>query len=350
LLSSSLALVTFLLVLLLSLSQGLVSTMIRNLTTISSGHINVSGFYKVSAGSAVPLIQETTKLKEVISKNTPNLDYLIDRHRGWAKLVSESGNQYTLLAGIDIEDERRLLEIIQLAQEHEYKEGGGTAVLGDLKKLAAPDTILLFAHHARRLEIGVGDGLTLLAETRSGIVNTMDVTVAAVAKDVGMSSNFTVFLSKQAIRNLYRHQEDVSGAVHIYLKEIEQAPAALEHLWEGLKQEGYRLMDYDPNPFFMKFDSVRGEDWTGQKLDITTWSDEISFLKWIFTSMNFVIYFFIGILMTLIAIGIMNTMWIAVRERTNEIGTLRAIGMSRGRVLGMFLLETVLLAFFAGHR
>ena len=36
----------------------------------------------------------------------------------------------------------------------------------------------------------------------------------------------------------------------------------------------------------------------------------------------------------------MNTMWIAIRERTREIGTLRAIGMQRGGVLRMFLFES----------
>ena len=90
-----------------------------------------------------------------------------------------------------------------------------------------------------------------------------------------------------------------------------------------------------------------GEDWKGQKLDLTIWSDEASLLKWILTYIEGIIYFFTGILMAIIGIGIMNTMWISVRERTNEIGTLRAIGMSRGRVLGLFLLETVLLALFA---
>jgi putative ABC transport system permease protein len=39
----------------------------------------------------------------------------------------------------------------------------------------------------------------------------------------------------------------------------------------------------------------------------------------------------------------MNTMWIAIRERTREIGTLRAIGMHRRGVAMMFLLESVLL-------
>jgi ABC-type lipoprotein release transport system permease subunit len=39
----------------------------------------------------------------------------------------------------------------------------------------------------------------------------------------------------------------------------------------------------------------------------------------------------------------MNTLWIAIRERTREIGTLRAIGMQRRKVLWLFVLEAALL-------
>ena len=45
--------------------------------------------------------------------------------------------------------------------------------------------------------------------------------------------------------------------------------------------------------------------------------------------------------------GIINTMWIAIRERTREIGTLRAIGMQRGGVLRMFLYESFVLGLSA---
>jgi putative ABC transport system permease protein len=55
----------------------------------------------------------------------------------------------------------------------------------------------------------------------------------------------------------------------------------------------------------------------------------------------------IAILLVIIVIGIMNSMWMSVRERTQEIGTLRAIGMSRGRVLGMFMAEALLLGLGA---
>jgi len=112
-------------------------------------------------------------------------------------------------------------------------------------------------------------------------------------------------------------------------------------------KEGFAIMDHEPNPFFMKFETVAGEDWTGQKLDLTIWNDEISFLEWVSTALDALSYTLVGILMIIIAVGIMNAMWISVRERTNEIGTVRAIGMTRSRVLFMFLTEALMLGLFA---
>jgi ABC-type lipoprotein release transport system permease subunit len=53
------------------------------------------------------------------------------------------------------------------------------------------------------------------------------------------------------------------------------------------------------------------------------------------------------ILFFIILIGVVNTLRMTIRERTREIGTVRAIGMQRSQVLSMFLLETLCLAFFA---
>jgi len=55
-----------------------------------------------------------------------------------------------------------------------------------------------------------------------------------------------------------------------------------------------------------------------------------------------------GISLLVGAMGILTIMWISVHERTNEIGLLRALGVSRGTVQGLFLLESVLLAFAGG--
>jgi putative ABC transport system permease protein len=47
-------------------------------------------------------------------------------------------------------------------------------------------------------------------------------------------------------------------------------------------------------------------------------------------------------------IGAMITMYAAVANRRREIGTLRALGFSRGAILSSFLIESFLLALIGG--
>ncbi len=52
---------------------------------------------------------------------------------------------------------------------------------------------------------------------------------------------------------------------------------------------------------------------------------------------------FIGIIMFALAFGIINTMLMAILERTKELGMLMAVGMNRRRIFSMIMLETVFL-------
>lgn len=47
-------------------------------------------------------------------------------------------------------------------------------------------------------------------------------------------------------------------------------------------------------------------------------------------------------------IGIMNVMFVTVKERTKEIGTLKAIGAKKKEILGQFLSEAVVISFVGG--
>ena len=55
-----------------------------------------------------------------------------------------------------------------------------------------------------------------------------------------------------------------------------------------------------------------------------------------------------GISLSVAGIGIMNVMLVTVSERTEEIGLLRALGATRGNILSVFLVESVLLAGIGG--
>jgi ABC-type lipoprotein release transport system permease subunit len=335
-LGTAIAAVTALLVLLNGLSTGVRETMIDTATTLSTGHLNVGGFYKVTAGQAAPVVTDYKKVIEIAKKTVPEMAFVVHRGRGWAKVVSDTGSMQMGITGIDVRSEPKFASVLQL-------------VSGKIDDLAQPGTILIFDNQADKLGVKVGDAVTISAPTTRGTNNTVDVRVVAIAHSLGLLSTWNSFIPIDTLRKLYQFNQDSTGVVQIMLqrKDLDRIPELAGRLRAALEQAGYRVMAADPRAFWMKFQSVAREDWTGQKLDVTNWEDEISFMTWTLKALQGMSVVLIAILIAIIIIGIMNTMWIAIRERTREIGTLRAIGMHRREVLWMFLLESIMLGLFS---
>lgn len=344
LLSTAIAAVTFLLVLMLALTEGISQNVIKSATTLMSGHINVGAFHKPTPSEADPILLEADEVKEVVRQHTPGLESLVDRTQGIASIISPAESTFSLIMGIDVREERSFKEVVQLAPQSAYKKGGSDEATGDLDRLGEPKTAMIFADQARRLGVGVGDPLTIRAQTFSGVANTLDVTVVAVAEDLGLLSSFAVFLPKSALRELYQLKPSTSGTIMAYLEDPDRADEAMAQLRVALEKEGYRLMEHRPEPFMAKFELVSNEDWTGQKLDVTTWRDQISFLEWILTAINTVSFIIVFVLAVIIGVGMINTLLMATRERIGEIGTMRAVGMTKRGILFLFMLEATLMS------
>jgi putative ABC transport system permease protein len=345
LLGFALSTVTLLLVLLMSWSNGISETMVRSATALSSGHVNVAGFFKTTPSDAAPLVASVKEVRKAVEELVEGVDYIVTRQRGWARIVSDTGSLQTGIGGIDVSKDKRFLDVVTLAPESEYKEGGRSQIVGDVMNLAKTNNVLLFVKQAKRLGVEVGDKITVTIETMTGLTNSVDLTVAAIGKDVGLLSGWNIYMSQKSVQTLYDLSPAAAGVIMVYLNDITRSNSVMKTLGEQLKTRGFRVMDHDPNPFWAKFDTVVAEDWVGQKLDLTTWRDEVSFLTWILRAIDSVSFVLISILVVIIAIGIMNAMWISVRERTNEIGTIRALGMGKSRVLLMFMTEALLLGF-----
>ncbi len=330
-LGGALAATTGLLVLLSGLSGGMKEGLLQSATVLSSGHVNVGGFYKVTSSTAAPLVTDYPRVLAETLKHVPELESHTERVRGYAKAVSERSSMDLVLAGVEVAGEKRMKDVLQLTA-------------GRLEDLAQPGTLLLFEDQAKRLELGVGDMLTLSAPTTRGQSNTADVRVVAVARSIGLMSSFSAFMHAGTLRKLYNLREGNTGVIQLYLKDHRQAPLVAARLRDALAAAGWRVMDSNPQPYWMKlFQTIPSEDWTGQKLDMTTWEDEMSFLSWIFTAVSVLTAILTMVLMVIVVIGILNTLAIAIRERTREIGTLRAIGMQRSKVRWLLLLEAGLL-------
>jgi ABC-type lipoprotein release transport system permease subunit len=330
LLGVAITIVTTMFVLAAGVFTGIERSLVVSATTLVSGHVNVAGFYKANSSQAAPLVTQYKKIVELVKREVPELDFLVQRGRGFAKLVGENGSTQVGIGGIDINAEQGFRKVVIVKE-------------GSLEGLTREDGVLLFEKQAEKIHAKVGDRLTLAAPTPRGTNNTLDVTVVAVAGDIGMLSSFNIFMNDKGLRRLYQLNDDTTGAIQLYLKDIEQTPVVQERLRDVLGKAGYDLLDKDERPFFVKFDSVNRESWTGQKLDVSTWEGEALFAVWLVRIVKVFTVLVLSLLVVVIAVGIMNLMWISIRERTREIGTLRAVGMQRTSVLQMFVAEGALL-------
>jgi putative ABC transport system permease protein len=332
-LGGALGAVTGLLVLLGGLTTAMEGAMMQSAHTLLTGSVNVGGFFKVTSGSAAPLVSDYPKAIATLKEQVPDLDYYTVRVRGWSKAVSDTASMDLVLGGIDVDHEPALPNVLRMIE-------------GKLEALREPGTLLLFEAQAKRLKVKVGDVVTISAPTARGVNNTADVRVAGVARDVGLLSSFSAFIEASTLRGLYGLNVTTTGAIHVYLKDpsAEHAKAVAARLRTAYADTGWRVMEPAAQPYWMKLmQTVPSEDWTGQKLDISTADDEMGQFKQFITALRVVTGLLVLILMIVVVIGILNTLAIAVRERTKEIGTLRAIGMQRTKVLWLFVLETALL-------
>jgi putative ABC transport system permease protein len=342
LLGSAIAFVSLLLLLLLSINKGVSERLIEASTLTSTGHVNVAGFFKQRANSATPLITNREQIRKIVQENVTGLAAVTDRARGWGRLIGPGGSFNTGLNGMILEESNFLKEL-KLAQQSEYKKEGQNKVMGNIADFGKPNTVLIFAGQAKKLGVDVGDTLTFITEANGGQANSVDLSVVAIARDMGFLSNFSTFVPRQTVLDLDRRGNDTTGAVWIYLKDINRSDEVRKQLVDVLGKAGFNILEHDPRPFFFKFQKIVSQDWRGLRLDLTTWDDEVSFINWIVTSLNGLSVFLVAILGLIIATGIANSMWMTVRERTKEIGTLRAIGMQKNQVRRLFMLEAAFL-------
>lgn len=334
-LGSAITFVSFLLVSSFAASSALQEAMVDSATTLVCGHVNVGGFYKASIGVAQPQVVDYAEVEAALKDVSPHVEYIQRRARGkFDRITSVKGSLMNAVGGIDFATDKQLSERI-------------TVLEGDLDMMKEPGNALLFKRQADELGVSVGDAITVSGLTARGIQNRMDVKVAVIAKDMGGLSQVMTVLPEKTVNELYQFREGNTGVLMIFLDDKDRAVEVAALARKALKDAGYVVMDPEAQPFWRKYQTVEREDWTGQKLDVSTWRDELGDLAKTVDALDAASVVLTLILLSIIAIGLWNTLMMAVRERTPEIGALRAIGMSRGKVRLMIVAEAGLLALMA---
>jgi len=78
----------------------------------------------------------------------------------------------------------------------------------------------------------------------------------------------------------------------------------------------------------------------------TTIQDQVGMMQAFFDAILLVFTIFGGIALLAASIGIINTLFMSVQERTREIGLMKAMGLGKGKIFLMFSIEAISLGFW----
>ena len=216
---------------------------------------------------------------------------------------------------------------------------------GDSAKAFGYEGVVIAHTLARTLGVSVADtvyvswkGLYDSVETRERLV------VSGVADSAAPIPSQCVLMNERTFYNaFYRQWPMVADSA---LKKA--LPDSLNPLFASLTPE-YRLMKRcKTTEEVVKIMRETGRaKYKGIMVQIQSMYETASAILKLEAVLNLITMIAVLILFFIILIGVLNTLRMTIRERTREIGTIRAIGMQKNDVRNIFVFETMFLALFS---
>lgn len=365
---SAIAIGVIIMIVTASMSDGIRGNMMKNALAFNTGHVNIYGTQYIR-GKALSKIQDLNKINNVLKKNILDAEIyyritLIGKMYNPRKNVASRGVK---LVGIDLEKEQR------------FKESA-TIIKGSIESILEKKYALIDEETARKFQLNIGDVFSvegLIDSEEFGIVkSTSDFTVGGITQGTTLGFVANIYLNNKTVKQFYMDEKLEASKITIYIENMYEAETIANNLEDLLNDVGFTVLtrknsdeesETESNSDAIKmtgeapknaegmgpgpgggmrkmFGMFEKSDKEGLEIRITTWKEEIAFMEEMLNTVDNISLFLNIVLLAIILVGISNTLVMSIRERTYEIGTIRAIGMQKPSVLLMFMLEGMFLA------
>lgn len=292
---------------LISLGSGMQSAISQQLEQFGANKImvmpNVAGSFGPPTGAAERLTP--TDLERI--RDVRGVEVAIPLLSQQLQIEYRDKKSLSYIIGIEPEESQMFFSDVQSYELEigRYMEEGEkyTAVIGSLLK-----------HDVFDEDIGLRDKIK---------IKDKDIRVIGILKPLGNpQDDSSIIMSIDTLRELVNSPEEIS-MIMIKASEDPKGVAALIE--------------------------VELEKLHGEKVFMALTTEQIQArIQTIFGTISLVLSGIAAISLVVAGFGIMNTMYMAVLERTREIGVMKAIGASNGMVMMNFLMETAILGFVGG--
>lgn len=209
-----------------------------------------------------------------------------------------------MIIGVDAALERRVTTLLERIRD------------GSLHRDDGISPVVLGQTLAKNLGAGIGDDIVLLAQCSDGTLGNMKYRVSGLVRSGSPELDRGAVIMNLADAQELLAMEGRVHAVAIALRDLDDLPVALSELRTRLAGTSLAVLSWeDLSPEFrqhMQMDNVSG-------------------------------ILFLGILIIIVAFGILNTVLMSVTERFREFGVTLAMGMSPARLVLVVIAEGILL-------
>ena len=317
-----------------SFTAGFVENVQENFSHFFAGHVFLYGYEKSASGRLITVIRDDEVLIETIEslENLP-IQYLSRRSSLDGTLIFEGESIRQEVVGVDWQAERFLADRLILTG------GSMERVLGD------PRALILNEKMAEQLNVEIGDTLLVQLQTVTGQQNVGELILAATSKDTGFFSAVSAYAHRAHVNRLLNIAEEEYISLGLFLEDMLLMERAAQSLTAALEQKISLAPRFSgPQGFQEQRNQLLEEQWEGTRFQLFTIGDFLEPLNQVASTLNTVGLVVVLILFVIIMVGVTNTFRMVIHERIREIGTMRSLGLQRGGVRGLFLLEALLLS------
>jgi ABC-type lipoprotein release transport system permease subunit len=288
----------------LGVADGSHNQMIRNAVRLGSGNLTVEHEDYPDEPSNDKLVAEASALRDRI-RGVPGIRNVSERIIVMGLIYTADNSAGVAILGVDPSSDmsRKTLEpkIIE-----------GRYLKDDEKR-----GVLIGADMARRLKTSVGGKAVVTAQDASGQISSQLVRVRGIFRT--------------GINEMDGYLAQVSLPLARALLGVSEGATQLAIFLENEKHQARIKEAIEP---LVSVPKAAVFDWQEVMPDLV-----------LFVQMdNAGAYIFMGIIMVVVALGILNTVLMSVLERTREFGLMVALGMDPRRLLALVVLETTLLS------
>ncbi len=317
-----------------SFTAGFVENVQENFSYFFAGHVFLYGYEKSPSGRLITVIRDDKVLIQTIEslENLP-IQYLSRRSSLDGTLIFEGESIRQEVVGVNWQEERFLSDRLIL------REGSMERVLSD------PRALILNEKMAKRLNVEIGDTLLVQLQTVTGQQNVGEFILAATSMDTGFFSAVSAYAHRSHVNQLLNIAEEEYISLGLFLEDMRMMERAAQVLTGALEDRVSLVPRFSgPRGFQEQRNQLLEEQWEGTRYQLFTIGDFLEPLNQVASTLNTVGLVVVLILFLIIMVGVTNTFRMVIHERTREIGTMRSLGLQRGGVRALFLLEALLLS------